>query len=43
MELGLGFWPSNALLCAIEIGVCNGKQAEDSLREIPTQIERSQS
>jgi hypothetical protein len=43
MELGLGFWPSNALRCAIEIGVCNGKRAEDSLGETPTQIERSQS
>jgi hypothetical protein len=43
MELGLGFWASKALLSAIEIGVCNGKQAKEILREIPTQIERKQS
>ena len=41
MELGLGIWASKALLSAIEIGVCNGKQAEDSLRETPTPIEGS--
>ena len=43
MVLGLGFWASSALLSAIEIGVCNGKQAEEGLRQIPTQIETSQS
>jgi hypothetical protein len=46
MELGLGFWASKALLSAIEIGVCNGKngtQAKDILRESPSQIERRQS
>ena len=43
MKLGLGIWASKALLSAIEIGVCNGKQAEDSLPEIPTQMERNES
>ena len=43
MKLGLGIWASKALLNVIEIGVCNGKQAENSLRKITTQTERNES